>query len=315
MESLPPPCIFLRCKKAWVTETSMVHIAAELGKRLAPFSRTHAFTVFADAYKAHIGKRALQAYARAGLRFCCIPAGLTWALQPCDTRLFALYKRRLRELCEDVALRAQDGKVEASDVVSAALTVVATVLNGRSWVRAFADLGLSGTQMSVSQRVREKLHLPGPLPLTPPGPPDLQQLMHIFPRGLNIPIAELFAFYTQGAHHTAQHMTEAHALPLRRSLHAHSGVSEAKPWFGRTRSTSAQGTGVPTGAASSTEWPTPQSVLLTAETRRPQIPFLPNARRLAWPPVSSTPPLPLPPTTTLPLPAPLAATSSPQFNA
>ena len=315
MQSLPPPCIFLRCKSAWVTETTMLLIAAELRKRLAPFCTTHAFTLFADSYKAHIGKRALRAYARAGLRFCCIPAGLTWALQPCDTHVFAVYKRRLRELCEDVALRREDGKVGPSDVVNAVLTVIATLLNGRSWTRAFADLGLSGTQLSLSQRVREKLHFPGPLPLIPPGPPDLPQLMHIFPRGLNIPIAELFTFYTQGAHETAVHMPEAHAAPLRRTLLAHGRVSEQQPWFGRTRSTCAQGSDLPTGAASSTEWPRPQSVLVTAETRHPQIPFLPNARRLPWPPVTSTPALLLPPTTTLPLPAPPAETSSPQFNA
>ena len=71
MESLPPPCVFLRCKSAWVTEDIMVDIAGEVGKRLAPFRATHAFTLFADSYKAHIGKRALRAFGRAGLRSCC----------------------------------------------------------------------------------------------------------------------------------------------------------------------------------------------------------------------------------------------------
>ena len=48
MESLPPPCVFLRCKSAWVTEDIMVDIAGMVGKRRAPFRATHAFTLFAE---------------------------------------------------------------------------------------------------------------------------------------------------------------------------------------------------------------------------------------------------------------------------
>ena len=113
----------------------MVEIAGEVGRRLAAFRATHAFTVFADSYKAHIGKRALRAFGRAGLRCCCIPAGLTWALQPCDTRLFALYKRRVRELCEDVAAQGHYGKLGWKDVVTAVANVTATIANRRSWAR------------------------------------------------------------------------------------------------------------------------------------------------------------------------------------
>ena len=47
--TLPPPCVLLRCKNAWVSEDTMLHIAAELGGRLAPFAATHAFTLFADS--------------------------------------------------------------------------------------------------------------------------------------------------------------------------------------------------------------------------------------------------------------------------
>ena len=111
----------------------MVEIAGEVGRRLAAFRATHAFTVFADSYKAHIGKRALRAFGRAGLRLCCIPAGLTWALQPCDTHLFALYKRRVRELCEDVAVQGQDGKLGWKDVVTAVANVIANTVNRWTW--------------------------------------------------------------------------------------------------------------------------------------------------------------------------------------
>jgi len=315
VETVPPPCVLLRCRNAWVTEDTMVQIAAELGERLAPFAATHAFTLFADSYKAHIGKRALRAFGRAHVRFCCIPAGLTWALQPCDTHVFALYKRRLREVCEDVALARRDGKVRYPDVINAVTSVVHTVLNGRSWARAFADLGLSGTQVHVSARLRRQLQLPSIFADMPAAVPDLQQLMHIFPRGHNIPVEDLFAFFTQRRHTTVTRTPRTHAPAHPRDVRTEGEVPDAQAWFGRTRSTSSQAAAPPTAASSSTAWRTTASVVARPEVRMPQIPFLPNAKRLPWPTVSRTEALQQTPTSGLPTCSLPTTTSSPLFNA
>ena len=109
---LPSNIVLLRLPKAWVNVDVMVWIANEVGRRLRTLESTHRFIFLADAYKAHVSTRSLQAYARNNLWFVLVPAKLTWALQPCDTHLFALYKRVLAQRCQQLAIA--DGRAGGS---------------------------------------------------------------------------------------------------------------------------------------------------------------------------------------------------------
>ena len=81
----------------WMTATIMARYVRLLGRCLKDFKKSHRFILYVDALRTHINPGVLRAAASVGLWICVIPGKLTWALQPCDTHLFATYKRVLVE--------------------------------------------------------------------------------------------------------------------------------------------------------------------------------------------------------------------------
>ena len=115
--------------------------------------------------------------------------------------------------------------------------VILELLQGKDWSRAFEAVGLKKRQTCISSRTQAKLRYevyPSPADNSLPAFTDFEL---IFPKGVTIPIHELF-------------------LPVERFLRAEQAWSvalndeeladepaqarPANPWFGRTRSTSAQ---------------------------------------------------------------------------
>ena len=83
----------------------------------------------------------LRAASRANLWICVIPAKMTWALQPCDTHVFASYKRLLGE-----EYQRRSGLTAAGDITWELLLVslwhvVNTLLQGKDWSAAFDSVG------------------------------------------------------------------------------------------------------------------------------------------------------------------------------
>ena len=98
LRSEAPASVHLwRKKKAWMTTDIMVEYIHLLGRLLQEFQATHRFILYLDALRAHVSPRVLRAASRANLWICVIPSKMTWALQPCDTHVFASYKRMLGE--------------------------------------------------------------------------------------------------------------------------------------------------------------------------------------------------------------------------
>ena len=89
----PERCHIWRYKTGWMTAAIMVEYVRLLGRSLKDFQSSHRFILYFDALRAHIHPNVLRAASRAGLWVCVIPGKLTWAPQPCDTHLFASYKR------------------------------------------------------------------------------------------------------------------------------------------------------------------------------------------------------------------------------
>ena len=147
----------VRLPKAWVNKDVMLTWLRELSRCLAPLANTHRIILYMDVWRAHTQQHVLQRCGRYGFWPCIVPAKLTWALQPCDTHLFAQYKDRLALECQRRILATTCGQWTWETVVGSLCQVVHEVMEGRSWAKAFEDNGLTPHQELVSTRVRAKL--------------------------------------------------------------------------------------------------------------------------------------------------------------
>ena len=91
-------------------------------------------------------------------------------------------------------MRTPDRVLGPCGLATASFRCFQAVLDGRTWSRAFRDCGLTGNQQGVSTRVRQNVCFEA-LPDVGAGLPSLDQLQAIFPRGANIPIADVFGIF------------------------------------------------------------------------------------------------------------------------
>ena len=142
LRSEAPDSVHLwRQKRAWMTTDLMVQYILLLGGCLQKFQTTHRFILYLDALRGHVSPRVLRTASRANLWICVIPAKMTWALQPCDTHVFASYKRLLGE-----EYQRRSGLTAAGDITWELLLVslwhvVNTLLQGKDWSAAFDSVG------------------------------------------------------------------------------------------------------------------------------------------------------------------------------
>ena len=168
----PHNVIVLRLERAWVNVAVMLTFVKELFVRLAPVRETHRVIIFSDCFRAHFAPSVLRAYGRCNMWPCLVPAKLTWALQPCDTHLFASYKDRLSLECQKRLVAQADGRVTWTLLVESWCHVLTHVLQGRCWAKAFSDVGMLADQELLSERVKLKLVLRLASPKSMPDSPD-----------------------------------------------------------------------------------------------------------------------------------------------
>ena len=220
----------------WMTADIMVRYVRLLGRCLKDFRKAYRFLLYFDALRAHLNARVLRAAAAAGLWVCVIPGKLTWALQPCDTHLFASYKRMLSEEVQRRSGLTPSGELSWELVLGAVWHVVAVVMHGRNWSRAFSSVGIANGQRHLSARTVKKLQMEGSPIDVGRHLPTLSDLTHIFPKGAVVPVHELFL--AVGSFCRGVRIPEVSVAAVE------SGADEApaprvNPWFGRTRSSSA----------------------------------------------------------------------------
>ena len=280
--SLPANVHVWRCKNAWVNATVMVQVIKLMDRCLRAHRSTRRFILSMDVYKAHIAPTVLQALGRYDFWPLLIPAKLTWALQPCDTHMFAQYKDKLTKEHQLRLTETENGQTSWPLLTQSVVCVVRTVLEERPWQQAFADTGLTHNAQRVSARVLAKLELCA-APLLPAAQiPSLAQLQAVFPAGSIIPVGGLFsALARREREATSSVPRPAPAPPLL-------PLPPPQPWFGRTRSTSAL-VAAPARVPSAPCPPAPASPPpLPAASSPPQtlpasVPFLPAAKRMRRP--------------------------------
>ena len=215
----------------------MVRYMQLLGRCLQEYRQTYRFILCVDVLKAHICPAVLRAASAANIWICVVPGKMTWALQPCDTHLFARYKQLLTEEFQRRSGLTCTGEISWELMLASLWHVILVLLQGRDWSQAFAAVGLLNGQTRLSRRTKSKLRYERPPPPADSSLPTLADFELIFPKGVSVPIHELFLPITRFLRGL-----DAEEVVLMDEVQANEPVvpRPLNPWFGRTRSTSAQ---------------------------------------------------------------------------
>ena len=120
-----------------------------------------------------------------------VPARMTWLLQPLDTHVLSLFKAALQQAFQAARIRAADGRVDLSDLLTSVYAATQLVLEGRSWAHAFDSDGFVQAQSRVSTRVKDALRLSGAVHVAPTRP-STEELRVCFPRNVRVPVAHVW---------------------------------------------------------------------------------------------------------------------------
>lgn len=227
---LPGHIQLWRKKSAWMDIPAMCEVIKALGKSLEPYSETHQPILCLDAHKVHLNAKVWRTATRYNILMFCIPAKLTYCLQPLDVYIFSIFKGALRQNALMRSICSSTAGVSLESSVLSLSHAIATILNGRSWAHAFEHLGLSGSQTLLSGGLLKQLPVDRVLDVEPLFP-TLEELVACFPKRLLIPIDDVFSCVAKFSRHLPCEQPVDEAPPV------HAGLS-VSPWHGRTRSTS-----------------------------------------------------------------------------
>ena len=259
---MPAQMQIWREDKAWSTGDVMIRLLRALRVALTPVLSQRKVILSADAFRAHLTKPVFRAAADCGFFYFLIPSKMTWALQPLDTHVFAVFKRYLSERAQSVVANSKSGKLTRPQLIVAVSHAVDVVLARRCWRGAFMDCGLTGTQDTASPRTLGKLGAVSPPP-SGRGLPSLEMLMDIFPGRADIPIDDVFRAFLPASRARANEPTAIATL-------ADSTLEEVRdpraPWTGRLRSSSALGLGSQDTAPDAEPWRVPAARTTSSAT-------------------------------------------------
>ena len=129
-----PACVRIwRYPKAWMSNAVMVRYMQLLGGCLKEYRQTYRFILYVDVLKAHICPAVLRAASAANIWICVVPGKMTWALQPCDTHLFARYKQLLTEEFQRRSGLTCTGEISWELMLASLWHVILVLLQGRDW--------------------------------------------------------------------------------------------------------------------------------------------------------------------------------------
>ena len=290
----------LRTKNGWNSTRMLARHVRLLAKILESAAPGRAVLFTLDVARLHFALPVIRACRQHGLMFHLVPAKMTWLLQPCDTRVFAAYKRCFQEALVARQLESVGGQVDILGVMDAVFDAIRSVMQGTLWRGAFEEVGLRGNQASLSPAVLRQLDLAS-APMVGAGPLTPEQLAAVLPRGAHLPACAQAPLPLGGA---VAVESLAGAASVARADRSEDEAQEGHSrWVGRARSSSTLGgadttiaappsaSAVPASAPSSqtaaSAWPAMRAPMVAWPPRAAR---LPGPRRLAR---AETPPLDL----------------------
>ena len=131
-----------------MTTDLMVWLVKLLGQRVRDRLRERRLVISLDCDKVQLHDRVVGPMGRAGAWCTVVPAKLTWLLQPCDTHLFAAYKRHLQAGLQDPASSLEGaGSTLACRAVMQVCKTFLEVMETRSWARALMPVAALGRRL------------------------------------------------------------------------------------------------------------------------------------------------------------------------
>ena len=285
---LPQGVQLWREESAWTTGAIMVRLLTTLHLSLSAVLSTRKVILSADAFRSHMTKAVFRTAARLGFFYFLVPSKMTWALQPCDTHVFALFKRHLEEVVQAATAQTSEGRLSRPSLVGCVGTTVESILHRRSWKRAFEDCGLGGTQATVSARTMAKLGTVS-LPPAERGLPSLSMLREIFPTRAWIPINEVFMAFRAVRDSPEQPGRMQQHTPAPRSP---SPVDPRRPWVGRLRSSMVPSQEATSSAVAAPQCPRTPPAMVRETPSQPRVSLPPPGHRRRGVPIGH--PLPHP---------------------
>ncbi len=207
--ALPPKVLLLRGGKGWMTTKLMCRALRVLAEALSPYRDTHHFTVSADTYRAHLGRAVWTTASRLNFHYHLIPAKMTWALQPCDTHVFATYKRAIEHEYQLRLARESPRERWPHALFHAVLAAFDRIVRRRTWQQAFHSNGLNGSQVGVSKRVLSLLQWQT-VPDDVHEWPSFHDFCCVFPERTIVDIDAVFA--------SLLHVPRLHSIPRARRM-------------------------------------------------------------------------------------------------
>ena len=275
MAAVQPPLAVWVVENSWMTAEMVNKVLTHLSTCLQGWAATHQIILSADAYRSHIAPKVWRRAAALKIMMFVIPAKMTWALQPCDTHVFAKMKHYLACEVQAEMIKAADRKLSVLMVVVAVNRAVRQVVTMGNWRMAFWDLGLTGVQACISETCLQKLEMVS-RPRVPNTLPSLAELMSVFPGRTYLPIDDMFRmFITRARPPPVQPVASpAHIL--------HPVIDDSQPWLGRLRSSSALGSqdNAPAESRAPCRPPMPAPLPAPLLSPPPQTSGPPRARRL-----------------------------------
>ena len=169
----------LREKSAWTNIGITTLVVSLLGAALRPFLDTLQPILLMDSLRAHWHPFVLAACRCARIWPLCVPASLTWLMQPLDTHVFLKYKRCLRDAYQDARGLAELSDIDIGAFLHCVFTAIRDVLEARDWASAFRGVGFGGAQASLERFVRRGTGLADgtqlALPTTRPSDSDVSK--------------------------------------------------------------------------------------------------------------------------------------------
>ena len=138
---------------------------------------------------------------------------MTWALQPCDTHVFAIYKRAIEHEYQLRIARALPRERWPHALFHAVLAAFDRVIRRRTWDQAFHSNGLDGSQVGVSKRVLSLLQWQT-VPEDVHEWPSFHDLQSLFPDRSNVDLDAVFATLLHGPR--MHNIPRAHRMTYRR---------------------------------------------------------------------------------------------------
>ena len=143
---------------------SDVKLLNEIATRVRHLDPQLQIILLMDCAKQHIHTKISVAARRQKIWIVYVPAKLTWLLQPCDTHVFAAYKRQMQREYDDERASTSTGHVTYAAWMLAIARTIVKVLESTAWQRAFAETGWTEDHMDTSFYILRHLDPAATLP-------------------------------------------------------------------------------------------------------------------------------------------------------